>query len=63
MFDEVLNMPLSRQSNFDNIFSLMSNFLFHIEISAKLKNAGRVEDIKNSKKIGWQSSKLIHLLK
>ena len=56
-------MPLSRQSNFDNIFSLMSNFLFHIEISAKLKNAGRVEDIKNSKKIGWQSSKLIHLLK
>ena len=55
MLDCVLNMPLSCQSMFENIFSLMRKFLVRIEIIAKLKNVERVEVVKNSKTIRWQS--------
>ena len=41
MLEWILNMPLSFQSMFESIFSLMRNFLVHIEIIAKLKDAGR----------------------
>ena len=40
----------------------MRKFFVRIEIIAQLKNAARVEVVKNFKKIGWQSSKLKHSL-
>ena len=43
--------------------SSMSKYFVHIEINAELKNVGGREVVKNSKKIGRQSSKLKHLLK
>ena len=75
MLDWVLDMSLNCQSRiFSNYndqstkvlnqktnVSWMSTFVVHIEIIAKLKNAGRSEVVTNSKKIGRQSSKLIHL--
>ena len=45
------------------MFSLMSKFFVYIEIIPELKNVGRREVVKNSKKIGRQSSKLVYLLK
>ena len=45
------------------MFSSMSKFFVHIEIIKVLKNAGRKEVVKNFKRIGQQSSKLMHLLK
>ena len=41
----------------------MSKFFVYIEIIPELKNVGRREVVKNSKKIGRQSSKLVYLLK
>ena len=52
MLDWVLNTPLSYQSMFESIFSLMRKFLVHIEMIAKLKNARMGEVVKNFKKIG-----------
>ena len=41
----------------------MSKFFVYTEIIPELKNVGRREVAKNSKKIGRQSSKLVYLLK
>ena len=54
MLDQILNTPLNYQS---------SIFPNHNDQSTNVLNAGRREVVKNSKKIGRQSSKLIHLLK
>ena len=50
MSDWVLNTPLSCPSMFERIFSMTRKFLVHIEIIAKLENAGKGRSLKIPRK-------------